>query len=56
MDIKGGRPRWSGDGGLLNWAIGIDMYTLMYIKLMTDLKKKIIEFEAMTIEIIQIEA
>ena len=25
-----------GDGGVLNWAIGIDMYTLMCIKLMTD--------------------
>ena len=29
MDTKG-------DGGVLNWAIGIDMYTLMCIKLMTD--------------------
>ena len=27
-------------GGVLNWAIGIDMYTLMCIKLMTDNKKK----------------
>ena len=26
---------WGGDGGVLNWAIGIDMYTLMCIKLMT---------------------
>ena len=25
-----------GDGGVLNWAIGIDMYTLMCIKLMTN--------------------
>ena len=25
---------------LSNWAIGIDMYTVMCIKLMTDLKKK----------------
>ena len=40
MDTKGGKPRWGGDGGVLNWAIGIDMYTLMCIKLMTDLKKK----------------
>ena len=31
-----GKPRWGGDGGVLNWAIGIDMYTLMCIKLMTD--------------------
>ena len=40
MDTKGGKPRWGGDGGVLNWAIGIDMYTLMCIKLMTDKKKK----------------
>ena len=25
-----------GDGGMLNWEIGIDMYTLMCIKLMTN--------------------
>ena len=36
MDTKGGKLRWGGDGGVLNWAIGIDMYTLMYIKLMTN--------------------
>ena len=35
MDTKGGKPQWGGDGGVLNWAIGIDMYTLMCIKLMT---------------------
>ena len=29
-------PRGGGDGGVLNWAIGIDMYTLMCIKLMTN--------------------
>ena len=34
MDTKGGKLRWGGDGGVLNWAIGIDMYTLMWIKLM----------------------
>ena len=34
MDAKGGKPWWGGDGGVLNWAIGIDMYTLMCIKLM----------------------
>ena len=39
MDTKGGKPWWDGDGGVLNRAIGIDMYTLMCIKLMTDLKK-----------------
>ena len=36
MDTKGGKLRWAGDGGVLNWAIGIDMYTLMCIKLMPD--------------------
>ena len=34
MDTNGGKLRWGGDGGVLNWAIGIDMYTLMCIKLM----------------------
>ena len=34
MDTKGGKLRWGGDDGVLNWAIGIDMYTLMCIKLM----------------------
>ena len=33
---QGGKPREGGDGGVLNWAIGIDMYTLMCIKLMTN--------------------
>ena len=36
MDTKGGRPWEGGDGGVLNWAIGIDMYTMMCIKLMTN--------------------
>ena len=36
MDTKGGKPRWGGDGGVLYWVIGIDMYTLMCIKLMTN--------------------
>ena len=36
MDTKGGKPRLGGGGGVLNWAIGIDMYTLMCIKLMTN--------------------
>ena len=38
MDTKGGKLRWGGDGCVLNWAIGIDMYTLMCIKLMTNKK------------------
>ena len=36
MDTKGRKPRWGGDRGVLNWAIGIDMYTLMCVKLMTN--------------------
>ena len=36
MDTKGGKLEGGGDGGVMNWAIGIDMYTLMCIKLMTD--------------------
>ena len=36
MDTKGGKPGGRGcGGGVMNWAIGIDMYTLMCIKLMT---------------------
>ena len=27
---------WGGDGGVLNWETGIDMYTLMCIKWMTN--------------------
>ena len=30
------KPRAGGDGGVMNWAIGIDMYTLMCIKWMTN--------------------
>ena len=33
---QGGKPRGAGDGGVLNWAIAIDMYTLMCIKLITN--------------------
>ena len=37
MDTKGGKPRGRGeDGGVMNWAIGIDTYTLMCRKLMTN--------------------
>ena len=31
-----GKVVGGGGGGVLNWAIGIDMYTLMCIKLMTN--------------------
>ena len=33
---QGGKTSVGGDGGVLNWAIGIDMYTLMFIKLMNN--------------------
>ena len=36
MDTNGVKLRWGGDGVVLNWEIGIDMYTLMCIKLMTN--------------------
>ena len=37
MDTKGGKRQGGGwGGGVLNWAIGIDMYTLMCIKLKTN--------------------
>ena len=36
MDTKVGKPRGGGGGDVMNWAIGIDMYTLMCIKLMTN--------------------
>ena len=37
MDTKGGKPQGvGGGGGGMNWEIGIDMYTLMCIKWMTN--------------------
>ena len=33
---QGGKAAGDGDGGVLNWTIGIDMYTLMCIKWMTN--------------------
>ena len=36
METKGGKLRCGGDGGVLNWAIGTDMFTQMCIKLMTN--------------------
>ena len=33
---QGGKAARGRDGGVMNWAIGIDMYTLMCIKLMTN--------------------
>ena len=36
MDTNGGKPQGCGGGGVLNWAIGIDMYKVMCVKLMTN--------------------
>ena len=36
MDTKGGKRQGDEGGGVMNWAIGIDMYTLMCIKWMTN--------------------
>ena len=36
MDTNGGKRQGVGSGGVMNWAIGIDMYTLICIKLMTN--------------------
>ena len=33
MDTNGGKRRGVGDGGVMNFAIEIDMYTLMCVKL-----------------------
>ena len=38
MDIKGGKQRGGGGGGVMNWVIAIDVYTLMCIKWMTNKK------------------
>ena len=35
MDTKGGKW-WGHGGGVMNWEIGIDMYTLMCVKWMTN--------------------
>ena len=45
MDTKGGKRR---GGGVMNWEIGIDMYTLMCMKWMNNrnlLYKKIINIK-----------
>ena len=36
MDTKGGKWVWRGDGGGMNWEIGIDIYTLICIKQITN--------------------
>ena len=57
MDTKGGKPWGGGCGGVMNWAIGFDMYTLICMGLMTNknlLYKKInkIKFKEKTKEIL----
>ena len=45
---QGGKALGGGDGGVMNWVIGIDMYTLMCIKWRTNKKllcKKIIKIK-----------
>ena len=32
MDTKGGKLVVGGGGGVMNWEVGIDMYTLICIK------------------------
>ena len=37
MDTKGGKWQWGSDGGGgMNWEIGIDIYTLVCIKWITN--------------------
>ena len=36
MDTTGGKWRGGGDGVVMNWAVGFNMYTLMCIKFMTN--------------------
>ena len=36
MDTKGGKRQGGGGGGVMNWAIGFDMCTLMCLKWMTN--------------------
>ena len=38
---QGGKAAGGGGCGVMNWETGIDMYTLMCIKLMTNKKKKL---------------
>ena len=36
MDTGGGKAAAGGGGGVMNWEIGIDMYTLMCVEWMTN--------------------
>ena len=46
MDTKGRKLWWGGDGGVLNWATGIDMYTSDVYKIDDWLKLKKKEISA----------
>ena len=53
MDTKEGKRRGVGGGGVMNWEIGIDMYTLLCIQWMTNknlLYKKINLKKSMCLE------
>ena len=52
---QGGKAAGGGGGGVMNWAIGFDMYTLMCIKLMTNkdlLFKKINKIQKLKIKVV----
>ena len=36
MDTKGGKQWGGGGGAVMNWEIGIDIYTLIFIKWITN--------------------
>ena len=37
---QGGKAEWGAGCGVMNWLTGIDMYTLMCVKWLTNKKKK----------------
>ena len=59
MDTQGGKRGGAGRGGVMNWEIGIDMYTLMCIRWMTNknlLYKNKIKFKKKISKICRIKA
>ena len=46
---QGGKAMGSGDGGVMNWEIGIDIYTLICIKLITN--KNLLYFKIYKIKV-----
>ena len=49
MDTEWGKPRGCGGGGVMNWEIGIDIYTLICIKLITN--KNLLYFKIYKIKV-----